>query len=145
MTQPRLRMAQLRVIVLACLYLAKIHPVLRIGDIVQLVERANDGLEIACSSPLYATIFLPTMFAHWHTCLQVETPILEWLKRDESNRVYLFQTKFLSLVYISYLSRKGPALRFGEIRNREEKISTLFDIYLHPAHNRTSKENVWSD
>ena len=43
------------------------------ADTAQLVERWNDYLEIACLSPLYATIFLPTMFACWHTSLQAET------------------------------------------------------------------------
>ena len=47
--------------------------VLCIGDIAQLVERWNDDSEIAGSNPLYATIFLPTMFACWHTPLQMET------------------------------------------------------------------------
>ena len=41
--------------------------------VAQLVERWNDDLEIASSSPLYATIFLPTRFARWHTSLQAET------------------------------------------------------------------------
>ena len=39
-----------------------------------MVERRNDDLEIAeQSSPLYATIFLPTMLACLHTSLQAET------------------------------------------------------------------------
>ena len=40
-----------------CLYLAKLNPVLRIGNIGQLVERLNDDRESADSSPLYGTIF----------------------------------------------------------------------------------------
>ena len=64
MTQPR---------VMHCLYLAKLNSVLRIGRVAQLVGHRTDDLEIACSSPLYATIFLPTMFACWHNSLQVET------------------------------------------------------------------------
>ena len=42
MTQPRFRTAQPRVIFIHCLYLAKLNPALRIGDIDQLVERRND-------------------------------------------------------------------------------------------------------
>ena len=41
----------------------------------QLAERWHDDLETAGSSPLCATIFLPTMYACWHTSLQVETDI----------------------------------------------------------------------
>ena len=56
-----------------CLYLAQLNPVVRIGDIAEVIERWTADLEIACSSPLYATIFLPTMFASNNTSLQVET------------------------------------------------------------------------
>ena len=76
MTQPRFRRAQPRLIFIHCLYWAKLNPVLRIGAIAQMVERWNDDLEIAeqsGSSPLYANIFLPTMFACLHTSLQAET------------------------------------------------------------------------
>ena len=65
MTQPRFRVAQPRVIFIRFLYLAQINPVLRISG--------TDDLEIAGSSPLCTTIFLPTMFACRHTSLQVET------------------------------------------------------------------------
>ena len=37
------------------------------ADKTQLVEHWIDDLEIADSSPLYATIFVRTMFACWHT------------------------------------------------------------------------------
>ena len=47
--------AQTRVIFIHCLYLAKLNPVLRIGDIAQKVEHWNDYLDIPGSSPLYAT------------------------------------------------------------------------------------------
>ena len=47
------------------------------ADTVQLVERWNDYVEIAGSSPLYATSFLPTMFASWHTSLHAETNQIE--------------------------------------------------------------------
>ena len=38
------------------------------------------------------------MFACWHTSLQALQS--EWLKPGESNRVYLFQTRFLCWVYL---------------------------------------------
>ena len=47
MTQPRFRRTHPRLIVIHCLYLAKLNPVLRIGAIAQMVERRNDVLEIA--------------------------------------------------------------------------------------------------
>ena len=75
MKQPRFRMVQPRLIFIHFLYSAKLYPVLRIGVIAYMVERRDDDLEIAGhgSSPLHATIFLPTMIACWHTSLQVET------------------------------------------------------------------------
>ena len=73
MMQPRSHMAQQRVIIIHCLYLAKLNPVLCIGRIAQLVEHLTDDLESAGSSSLYANIFLLIMFACWHTSLQVET------------------------------------------------------------------------
>ena len=95
MAQPRFRMAQPRIIFINCLYLAKLNPVLRIGDIAQLVERWNDDLEIAGSSPLYMYFSSNNvrLFAYVFTG---GDPRLECLKRYESNRVYCFQTKFLS-------------------------------------------------
>ena len=66
-------MAQQRVLFIHRLYLAKFNPVLRISRVDQLVQHWTYDLEIAGSSPLYATIFLPTMFARWHTSLQVAT------------------------------------------------------------------------
>ena len=95
MTQPRFRRAQPRLIFIHCLYLAKLNLVLRIGTIAQVVERRNDDLEMlnsSCSSPL-----LVRLFAYVFTG---GDPQLEWLKRNESNRVYWFQTEFLSLVYL---------------------------------------------
>ena len=41
-------------------------------NIYQLKEGWNDDLKIAGSSPLYDIIFLLTMFACWHTSLQVK-------------------------------------------------------------------------
>ena len=43
------------------------------GDKAQLVELRDDDLEITGSSPLCVIIFLTTIFACWHTSLQVET------------------------------------------------------------------------
>ena len=45
MTQPRFRRAQPRLILIHCLYLAKLNPALRIGAMMQMVERRNDDLE----------------------------------------------------------------------------------------------------
>ena len=45
MMQPRSHMAQQRVIIIHCLYLAKLNPVLCIGRIAQLVEHLTDDLE----------------------------------------------------------------------------------------------------
>ena len=47
MTQPRFRRAQPCLIFIHCLYLAKLNRVLRIGAIVQMLERRNDDLDIA--------------------------------------------------------------------------------------------------
>ena len=51
----------------------KLNHILRIGDKPPYVERWNDDLQIAGSSPLYATTFIPTMFALWYTSLLMET------------------------------------------------------------------------
>ena len=50
-------------------YVTKLNPVLRIGSVGRAL---NDDLKIVGTSPLYATIFLPIMFACWHASLQVE-------------------------------------------------------------------------
>ena len=47
MRQPHVRMAQPCVILIYCLYLAKLIPVLHIGYIAQIVKRRNDDLEFA--------------------------------------------------------------------------------------------------
>ena len=82
-------MAQPRVILIRCLYLSKLNPVLRIGVIAKYVYRWNDGLEIAGSSPLYATFFF-----------QQSTCLLVW------DKILIFS------VFVSCLSRKGQALSF---------------------------------
>ena len=52
-----------------CLYLAKLNPVIPISDKAQL----DDGSNVAGSSLLSTTIFLPTTFACWRMSLQFET------------------------------------------------------------------------
>ena len=69
------------------------------GAIAQLVERWNDDLEIAGSYPLYM-YFSSNNVRLLAYVFTVGDPRLEWLKRYESNRVYCFQTIFLSLVYL---------------------------------------------
>ena len=46
-------MDKARLIFIHCLYLAKLNPILRIGDKDQLVKRWDNNQEIAVSSPLY--------------------------------------------------------------------------------------------
>ena len=113
MTQPRFRRAQPRFIFIHCLYLAKLNQVLHIGAIVQMVERRNDDLDCANnagSGPLCATIFLPTVFACLHTSLQAETHNLnDWSVTNQIEYTG-FRQDFIFSVFVSYLSRKGPAL-----------------------------------
>ena len=86
MTHSRFRMAQSCIIFINCLYLAKLNPVLRIGDNGQLVERWNDALEIAGSSPLYM-YFSSNNVRLLAYVFTGGDPRLEWLKRYDSNRV----------------------------------------------------------
>ena len=102
MTQPRFHRAQPRLIFIHGLYWAKLNPVLRIGAIAHMVERRNDDLEIAeqCwfePAPCHFSSNNVRLFAYVFTG---GDPQLEWLKRNESNRVYWFQTGFLSLMYL---------------------------------------------
>ena len=60
MTQPRFHRAQPRLIVIHCLYLAKLNPVLRIGIIAHMEERRNDDLE--CSTKLDRARCTPLFF-----------------------------------------------------------------------------------
>ena len=103
MTQPRFRRAQPRLIFIHCLYLAQLNPVLRICAIAKMVEHRNDDLEIA------EQCWFETASCHHFSSDNVRLfayvfadgdPQLELLKRNESNRVYWFQTGFLSLVYL---------------------------------------------
>ena len=55
MTQTRFSKVPPRVIFIHCLYLAKVTPILRIGDVAPQVERLYENLKIAGSSPLYAS------------------------------------------------------------------------------------------
>ena len=90
MTQPRFRMGKWRVIFIHCLYLAKLNPVLSIEYIAQMEERRNDNLDIAglCwFEPAVRHYFCSNnvrLLAYVYT---VWDPQLEWLKRNESNRV----------------------------------------------------------
>ena len=63
------------------------------------VEHWDDDVEIAGLIPLYATIFSNNvrLFAYVFTGWD---PQKEWLKRDETKRVYWFKIGFLSLVYL---------------------------------------------
>ena len=91
MERPRFRRAQPCLIFIHCLFLATLIPVLRIGAIAQMVERRNDDLENAEQcwfEPALCHFFLGNnvgLFAYVFTC---GDPQLEWLKRNESNRVY---------------------------------------------------------
>ena len=103
MTQSLFRRAQPRLIFINCLYLAKLNPVPRIGVIAQMVERRNDDLEIAKQcwfEPAPCHYFSPDNVRLFAYVFTGGDPQLEWLKRKESNRVYWFQTRFLSLVYL---------------------------------------------
>ena len=71
MTQPHLCMTQPRVIFIHYPYLARIQYFVT-ADTAKLVEHWIDVLEIASSSPLYATIFFNNV-ACWHMSLQEET------------------------------------------------------------------------
>ena len=59
------------------------------------------------------------------------------MKRDESNRVYWFQTRFLSLVYfVGCFYHKGPALSFVgvhgpyELHRKKSKLNAPRYIYI---------------
>ena len=74
-----------------------LNQILRIGRVAQLKEHWTDDLEVAGSTLLYATIFLPTMVAFWHTPLQLETYIIHTIrmaKCNERNKEYWFQKRF---------------------------------------------------
>ena len=80
-----------------------LNSVLRIGVIAQMVERRNDDLE--CWTILVRARCTPLFFFSNNDRLLAYVfiggdPQLEWLKRNESNRVYWFQARFLSLVYL---------------------------------------------
>ena len=103
MTQPRFCRAQSRLIFIHCLYLAKLNPVLRIRAIAQMVERRNDDLEIAEQcwfEPALCHYFSSNNVRLFAYVFTGGDPQLEWLKRNESNRVYWFHIGFLSLVYL---------------------------------------------
>ena len=113
MTQPRFRRTQSRLIFIHCLYLAQLNSVFRIGAIAQMVERRNDDLEIAEQSwfePALCHYFSSNnvrLFAYVFTGVDSQ---LEWLKRNESNRILVSDRIIIFSVFVSCLSRKGPAL-----------------------------------
>ena len=51
----------------------------------QFVERWDDDLDIAGSSPMYAIICRLIMFVCWHILVKGGEPQWEWPKRNESN------------------------------------------------------------
>ena len=98
-------MAQPRITLIRCLYLAKLNPVLRIGVKAQMVERRNDDLEcwLKCwFEPAVCHYFSSNNDRLLAYVFRGGDPQLEWLKRNESNRVYMywFEPRFLSLVYL---------------------------------------------
>ena len=92
MTQPCFRMAKIRLIFIHyILYLAKLNQVLRIGVIAQVVERRNNDLEIAGQwwfEPAACHYFSSNNARLLAYVFTGGDPQLEWLKRNESNRVY---------------------------------------------------------
>ena len=91
MTQSRFRRAQPRLIFIHCLYLAKLIPVHRISAIAQMIERRNDDLEIAEQcwfEPALCHYFSSNNVRLFAYVLTGGDSQLEWLKRNESNRVY---------------------------------------------------------
>ena len=104
-------MTQPRITFIHCLHLAQLNPVLRIGVIVQMVERRNDDLEcwtILVPSPLYATIFFQKMIACWHT-LYATIFFQKWSLVGilVSGKILIFS------VFVSCFYRKDPALIWG--------------------------------
>ena len=68
-----------------------------------MVERRNDDLEIAEQcwfEPALCHYFSSNNVGLFAYVFTGGDPQLEWLKRNESKRVYWFQTGFLSLVYL---------------------------------------------
>ena len=86
MTQPRFRRAQLRLIFIHCLYLAKLNPVLRIGAIAQMVEHRNDDIKIAEQcwfEPALCHYFSSNNVRLFAYVFSGEDTQLEWLKRKQ--------------------------------------------------------------
>ena len=68
-----------------------------------MVERQNDDLEIAEKcwfEPALLYYFSSNNVRLFGYVFTGGNPQLEWLKRNESNRVYWFKAIFLSLVYL---------------------------------------------
>ena len=99
-TLTTISMAQRRVILIHCLYLAKLNPVLRIGwhgSVGRALERWSGNWLFA---PVVRYSFSSQNVRLLAYVFTDEDPLLEWLKRNESNRVYSFEARFWSLVYM---------------------------------------------
>ena len=83
------------------LHLAKLNPVFRIGVIAQMVKRRNDDQECWFEPAVrhYISSNNDCLLAYMYVFTGGD-PQLELLKRNESKRVYWFQARFLSLVYL---------------------------------------------
>ena len=89
------RRITLKLLVYITLYSKSLNPTLHISPPSSVGSAL--GLKSKGSSPVWTTIFLPAMFACWHLGLYRWRSTVRILKRDESNRVYWFETGFLSL------------------------------------------------
>ena len=68
-----------------------------------MVERRKDDLEIAEQcwfEPAVRHYFSSNNDCLWAYVFTCGDPQLEWLKRNESNRVFWLQARFLSLVFL---------------------------------------------
>ena len=82
------------------LLLTKLNPVLCIGWHGS-VGRALGRCSIDCwAEPAVRHYFSSNYIRMLAYVFTVGNPYLEWLKRNESNRLYWFETRFLSLVYL---------------------------------------------
>ena len=61
-------------------------------DVAKCGTRLDCNPEVAGSNPLYATIFSSSNVRLLAYVFTGEDPQWEWMKRDESNRVYWFKT-----------------------------------------------------
>ena len=94
--------------------------------LVQLGKRKVGNPKVAGSSPLCATIFLPTVFVWWHTSLQVKTHNLnDWSVTNQIEYTCWRQDSYLS-VFVGCLYRQGPTLiNWILITNTEIQVSSV--------------------